>query len=81
LEHVRDHREQGLSLEMTSDGAMNVDEDGELIGGEFEVLRPLESALKLVGALLASASRRSDGLRHASTQVWQRITSHATCTY
>src|SRR5262245_50248494 len=37
----------------------------------------LESALKLVGALLASASRRSDALTQVGTRVRRQITNHA----
>jgi len=60
---LRDRREQRLAVEMTSDSAMNLDECGELIGGEPQVQRPLESQLRLVGDLLNAASLRSDGLR------------------
>jgi len=48
---------------MTRDGAMNLDERRELIGGEPQVQRPLESQLRLVGDLLNTTSLRSHGLR------------------
>src|SRR5262245_4055397 len=38
-----------------------------------------ESALQLVGALLASASRRRDGRWQVGTQVCRQITNHADC--
>jgi hypothetical protein len=81
LEHLRDRREQGLAVEMTSDGAMNLDECRKLIGGEPEIPHPLESRLSLVRGLLDSASVRSDRLTRVSTRVRREITKHAACTY
>jgi len=49
---LRDRREQRLAVEMTRDGAMNLDERRQLLAGEPQVQRPLESRLKLVRGLL-----------------------------